>query len=308
MEREVNIYFFHLPLNIERDVDSWKWMTYTPPRDYVTFPGIFEGRKFRVVNQSVGGPTPESECTKDTDCIGIVKTVNDTSAVLVDFLDLNVFRRSAEAMTLVKIRDISGKRSIIGASAWESIDACCPKHKQTNREEIMQRVNDTMTRISCDISPEKFLNEYVRKREAVILVNCTKDWVAQNQWTFEKLLSEKDGKLRWRSKFESKLRHHKKFKNNDVLSGNLLKSIVKNNGTIRVFDKLGRRTHTACRKNGATLNTDKMHLFSEYRKPRPVPVDYYEKSGIFTDFQWLILSQKDTGDARFIAKLSPSCS
>ena len=92
------------------------------------------------------------------------------------------------------------------------------------------------------------------------------------------------------------MRKYKEFKNNSALSGNLLRSIVRNNGTIRVFDSLGRKKHTASRRNGTILDTDKMHLFSAYSKPGPVPRDYFARAGILTDFQWLIMSQKDTGE------------
>ena len=71
--------------------------------------------------------------------------------------------------------------------------------------------------------------------------------------------------------------------------------MIVDNGTIRIFDAIGRRKHTLSRKNGAKLETDKMYLFSDYEKPEPVPKDYYELAGQLTDYQWIIISQKDTG-------------
>ena len=86
------------------------------------------------------------------------------------------------------------------------------------------------------------------------------------------------------------------FNDNEEFSGNLLKTIMKSNGTIRVFDEIGRRKHEEARKKGRKLRTDKTYLFSDYSKPHPVPVDFYRKAGISTDYQWIILSQKNTGE------------
>ena len=152
-----------------------------------------------------------------------------------------------------------------------------------------------MPRISCDIPAEDFLSRYVKRREPVILVNCTDNWIAQTNWSLDKLLNEKDGKLKWKSQFESPISYLNKFESSDDLSGSLLTKIKDTNGTIRVFDCLGRRMNTFMRRNGTQLETDKMHLFSQYDKPKPIPRDYFEKAGILTDYQWIIISQKDTG-------------
>ena len=153
-----------------------------------------------------------------------------------------------------------------------------------------------MPRISCSIPAEDFLRRYVKKREAVILVDCTKDWIAQTNWSLKKLLNEKDGKLHWKSDFESPNKSFDKFQNDEDLSGNILTKIIDSNGTIRVFDPISRRKHTLERRiNGTKLATDKMYLFSDYSKPGPLPPDYFHQAGILTDYQWIIMSHRDTG-------------
>ena len=237
MTREVQIYFFHLAVHRETDKEAWKWMSYTPARDFVTFHGVVP-----VHHRGAGvavSDNAEDECLADTDCVAVIKTANDTTAVLLDIIHMESFRHSPNKSTMVKIRNVAWRGKIFGTNSWDRIDTCCPTHKQTDTEDIRKKVPDMIPRISCDIAPQLFRERFVKKSKPVILENCTKDWVAQNKWSFQNLLAEKDGKLRWRSKFESKLRRHKKFQNNEVLSGNLLKSIVKNNGTIRVFDKIG---------------------------------------------------------------------
>ena len=39
-----------------------------------------------------------------------------------------------------------------------------------------------------------------------------------------------------------------------------------------------------------------MHLFSDYSIPDPIPRDLYDRAGILTDFQWIIISDKWTGE------------
>jgi len=152
-----------------------------------------------------------------------------------------------------------------------------------------------MPRISCDIPADEFLTKYVKKREPVILVNCTKNWIAQKEWYINKLLNENEGNLKWRSDIQTQNSSLKRFEHLENFSGKLLNQVMESNGTIRVFDPLGRRKHTLERKNGTKLDTDKMHLFEQYDKPSPVPEDYFEKAGLLTDYQWIIISQKDTG-------------
>ena len=69
--------------------------------------------------------------------------------------------------------------------------------------------------------------------------------------------------------------------------------IIRRNGTLRIFDKLGRRMHTMARHNGTTLATDKLHLFNDYSTPQPLHgVDKFDKAGVLTDYQWIIASHK----------------
>ena len=300
MDREVDVYFFHIPMYVETDVKSWKWIYYKPARTFVIFPGLFEGgskkQNIKFLQSQDGTDTPENICENDEDCVAIIKTANISTVALVDYLDMDNFTKRNDKTTMVKIKDITEDTKIEAYNPWNDIDTCCPMHKKTNTKTIRGEMNDTMPRISCNISKEEFLSKYVRKREPVMLVNCTKEFFDQRFWTFEKLLSERDGKLKWSSDFESTLRRFKRYKSDEAVSGNFLKNIIENNGTVRVFDQLGRRKHTSARRNGLSKDTDKMHLFNKYSKPHPVPTDYYDESGILTDYQWLILSMKDTGD------------
>ena len=41
MDRKYQIYFFHLLINIEVDLDSLKWSLYKANRTFIEFPGVF---------------------------------------------------------------------------------------------------------------------------------------------------------------------------------------------------------------------------------------------------------------------------
>ena len=299
MDREFEIYFFHILINIETDMDSWKWIFYKPNKTFSEFPGIFENEEFgnlQFMNEKFSGMKAEDKCELDSECIAIVKTKNVSTAILMDYLDLDTYKVSEDKVTLLKVINANKDINVDAFNAWDDIDTCCPGHEKTDTNKLLQSINDTMPRISCSIPTEEFLTQYVRRRKAVILVNCSKDWIAQTSWSLEKLLQENSGNLKWKSDFESKNSYFNKFDSEEVLSGILLRKILDNNGTIRVFDPIGRRKHTFERRNGTTLDTDKMHLFSDYKKPSPVPRDYFDQAGILTDYQWIIISHKDTGN------------
>jgi hypothetical protein len=279
---------------VETDIGSWKWIYYIPNRTYVTFPGTFDNEEV-LPNLRFAHEDVEDECEMARDCVAIVKTDNISTAILVDYLDLDMFKMSEGKETLIKIQNVTKDTNIDDTNAWDNIDTCCPNHEQTNTKELLKTINDTLARISCDIPAEYFLAEYVRKREPVILVNCTKDWLAQQEWSLEKLLHQNGGHLMWRTDFQSENSQFNEFESGSNLSGDLINRIIVNNGTIRIFDAIERLKHTLARKRGDKLETDKMHLFSDYEKPEPVPKDYYELAGQLTDYQWIIISQKDTG-------------
>ena len=55
-----------------------------------------------------------------------------------------------------------------------------------------------MPRISCDISPEDFYQNYVKARIPVMLTGCTKGWLAEKLWAFEDLLLRYGDNVTWK--------------------------------------------------------------------------------------------------------------
>ena len=94
MDREFDIYFFLLAMNVETDINSWKWMYYTPDKTYLTFPGIFEGGE-EIQNMKFHNPcleqiSPETRCDIESDCVAIIKTSNVTLPMYLPLLLLTI--------------------------------------------------------------------------------------------------------------------------------------------------------------------------------------------------------------------------
>ena len=135
------------------------------------------------------------------------------------------------------------------------------------------------------------------------------------KWTLDNLLKVGEGNKAWRCDWELRKQNDGSKFNvppDESLKGLVIQvlneapnpkrfvktcetqEIIRRNGTLRIFDKLGRRMHTmARRKGGVELVTDKLHLFDDYSTPRPLQgVDKFDKAGVLTDYQWIIASHK----------------
>ena len=71
----------------------------------------------------------------------------------------------------------------------KDFDLCCAPHdKSFDVSSFINSVNDTLPRISCDISVEDFVANYILKREPVMLTGCIDTWKATKTWTMRKVL------------------------------------------------------------------------------------------------------------------------
>ena len=61
MDRQYNIYFFHLLINVESDRDSLKWMIYKSRKSFLKFPGTFS-EKGSSSNWKISGNDGERTC------------------------------------------------------------------------------------------------------------------------------------------------------------------------------------------------------------------------------------------------------
>ena len=301
MGKPYQIYFFHLLINIETDLDSVKWTMYKANRTFITFPGVFQKKgapkKWTIVSKNKQYD-PETKCEQLwNDCVGIEKYKNSTISVLLDYIDLDSFKLSKYKVTLVKLDDADGDTKIIGKSSWDlsHINFCCPENALVDIQSLHDEIHDSLPRVSCDIPKEQFLAEYVRKQKPAILVNCTKDWPAQKTWTFKRFLKDGDGLSLWRTDFIDNHNFFQTFGQKEFISGNQIESIIKNNGTVRLFEVLGRRRLWKSSRERNTDENSKSRLLEDYSTPHPIPEDMYKLSGVQTDYQWMIMSQANTG-------------
>ena len=91
MNKEYQIYFFHLLINVEIDLDSLKWSMYKANRTFIVFPGVFlkkgAPKKWQVVTTNKGYD-PETKCKEMlNDCVGMEKYKNSSLSVLLDYIN-----------------------------------------------------------------------------------------------------------------------------------------------------------------------------------------------------------------------------
>ena len=107
LDRELEIYFFHIVINIEKDINAFKWINYKSDKNFSIFLGTFEneaGVESRLfVNEKIDAISPEAKCVMDSECVAIVKTKNVSTAMLIEFLDVETLKISDEKTTFLKI-------------------------------------------------------------------------------------------------------------------------------------------------------------------------------------------------------------
>ena len=94
----------------------------------------------------------------------------------IHFNEQNLNQTSS--IIVMKIRD--NKKGSVSHSPT-LIDRCC---KRFMDEPNISSINDGIPRAPCNMTKEEFYLQYIRKRKAVILRGCQKNWRARN-WTFE---------------------------------------------------------------------------------------------------------------------------
>jgi len=290
-ERQFQVFFFHLLINLETELGAWKWNFYRANKTFLRFPGLFASTD--PLDEEKPGSL--EICSDDDSCVGMELPTNR----LLSYLDLDTLRKVPDTTTMVKALAVHGDTNIDSGNSWENLDTCCPKSGKVTDAQVA-KIEDHLERVSCDMPQEEFVARYVMQREPVILVNCSASWHAQVEWTLDKLLKVGEGNKAWRCDWELRKQNQgSQFRvpPDESLKGSVIQEILRRNGTLRIFDKLGRRMHTqARRKRGVRLATDKLHLFDDYSTPRPLQgVDKFDKAGVLTDYQWIIASHKNTG-------------
>ena len=110
-----------------------------------------------------------------------------------------------------------------------------------------------------------------RRQIPVILENCTADWEAQRSWSFKYSLGLGGGAETWRTDYIDNLDIIQLWGQQEHITGQQVENIMRNNGTVRVFEMLGRKRAKEARRTGDRTFRLKERLMSDYSKPGPIP-------------------------------------
>ncbi len=77
-----------------------------------------------------------------------------------------------------------------------------------------------------------------------------------------------------------------------LLPGEKILDLMRRNVSIRVFERVGVAPR---RKRRSHMSTEKPDLFSGWSWPRAIPEDLYKNTFGGSDYQWIIMSQPQTG-------------
>ena len=130
-----------------------------------------------------------------------------------------------------------------------------------------------------------------RRQIPVILENCTAGWEAQRSWSFDYFLGLGGGEETWRTDFidnqEILQLWGQKGANvpgvaltnwyvtTERISGQLVSQIIRNNGSVRIFEVLGRKRAREAGRVGDQTFRLKERLMSDYARPGPIPPGDY---------------------------------
>ena len=264
-----------------------KWTLYKSTKRFLTFPGLFS-KQGAPAGWVTSRERAEERCLElGNDCVAL-ETRRDSSVVtMLDYIDLDSFRPSPSVRTRIRAVRIDRQTRILATSAWDlsDIDFCCPENRRIEQDTVRQSLRDNIKRISCDIPAEEFEADYVRRQEPVILENCTSLWEAQHSWTFSSLLGLGGGKETWRTDFitnqemmqlwgqkgEAQTQLLASNFLSEFLSGETVANIIRDNGTVRVFEVLGRKAAQERVRRGEVTRGLKERMMEDYEKPGPIP-------------------------------------
>ena len=168
--------------NIVDDIDSWKWIYYRVDRNYSTYSGFFQ--KIEIESEDIPKNKSVQEfCLKTKTCVGYMDV--DGNQVILTSINVDHFTESKLVKTYIKIKYINENTYIYGKDAFKDVNTCCPEPTEWDPRKAIQTINDSVERISCNISREKCLQDYVMRKKVVILTSCTNTGVAERKWSRE---------------------------------------------------------------------------------------------------------------------------
>ena len=283
-DRVYDTYFFKVVKNIVDDIDSWKWIYYRVGRKFSTHLGFFQNIELSS-EEIPKNISVKNFCLQEDTCVGYMD-VEDNQVILTS-LNLDNFTPSKLVKTHIKINTTETSQ-ISGKDAFADVNTCCPEPTEWDPSKAVNDINDTVERIPCNISRSKFFQDYVARKIVVILTNCTNTEEAKRKWTREYFFSSEYKNSLWDSGYDS----------DQLRSGARIQEQIRNNETVKVFDRIKRRYHMLKRRYGNRTEDlhDKIGLLEDYSIPIPLPDDLYSTANLLNDYQFININTINTGN------------
>ena len=145
-ERQFQVFFFHLLINLETELGAWKWNFYRANKTYLQFPGLFASTD--PLDEEKHGGSLES-CSDNDSCVGIELPTNR----LLSYLDLDTLRKVPGVTTMVKALAVHADTNIDSGNSWENLNTCCPKSGKVT-DALVARIVDHLERVPCNMPQE----------------------------------------------------------------------------------------------------------------------------------------------------------
>ena len=165
---------------------------------------------------------------------------------------------------------------------FPKLDRCCKFHGLRPKYDGI----DNMERIGCDIPKKDFIENYVLKREPIILTGCQDHWKAKN-WTFENLLTRYNSP--W---FTTYYLDETQDWLANYLHGLKILEYLNNDYYVKVFHRLPKYMRGWL--NDKTF--EKVDLLDDYAFPAPFPDDLFEAYHADSDQAYVMLATAETGN------------
>ena len=144
-ERQFQVFFFHLLINLETELGAWKWNFFRANKTFLRFPGLFASTD--PLDEEKPGSL--KICSDDDSCVGMELPTNR----LLTYLDLDTLRKVPDTTTMVKALAVHGDTNIDSGNSWENLDTCCPKSGKVTDAQVA-KIEDHLERVSCDMPQE----------------------------------------------------------------------------------------------------------------------------------------------------------
>ena len=189
-----------VPKQNMNETQYFYWSTYRVDREFVKLTNVvinskminskkLDGKYFKskfsksivedlILNSNKINETSSKDLDKWTE-LGIVAVLQEQQLAFsqIDLIDIETSKNTGDILIL------NLKLNKFIEHTFPEINRCC----KLNGRKIKYDGIDNVKRINCHMPKKEFIEEYVNKREVVIMKGCQNEWPAKD-WTFDNLL------------------------------------------------------------------------------------------------------------------------